>query len=214
MKSDMTYEKNKADVLDLFDNHIIKYIIKDLEVLDRIKADASGVGGCAIPQASATFSALDLIGYLVHHQEPSELKMCFGSLLNNEAYFPSLRHYKNHRQFLELMRDDVRSVMAHRFYLARYDITKEDNGHLFYDGRGKIIFSTSHFTKLTIRTIYTIYECIKNDTLLISGFSKEASMEKIKDRVDKLKNYESDAYATLIGLQSFTVTTQTTISLE
>mgnify|MGYP007097323165 FL=1 len=51
----MSYLVNKAEVMEFFDNHIMKYIITDLEILNKIKADDSGIGGCAIPQALSTF---------------------------------------------------------------------------------------------------------------------------------------------------------------
>ena len=61
----MSYESNKGKVLDLLENHIIKYVVKDLEVLESIEPNPSGAGACAIPQAISTFAALDLIGYLI-----------------------------------------------------------------------------------------------------------------------------------------------------
>lgn len=40
----MSFESNKTEVLDLFHNYLIRYIVKDLEVLDSIKPDAWGGG--------------------------------------------------------------------------------------------------------------------------------------------------------------------------
>jgi hypothetical protein len=89
----MSYESNKIEVLDLFDNHIIKYVLKDLEVLDRIELDASTAGACTIPQAISTFAALDLIGYLVHSQNIRPVDMFFTELINNDTYFPEIKQY-------------------------------------------------------------------------------------------------------------------------
>src|SRR5688572_3604781 len=145
----MSYETNKAEVLALFDNHIIKYVIKDLEVLDSIEPDALGAGACAIPQAISTFAALDLIGYLIHPQDVKVVGMSFTDLLNNDTYFPEIKQYSSHANFFASFRDDLRSIMAHRFSLTKYDITKSNNGYLFVEDGGSHIFNTSHLTRIT-----------------------------------------------------------------
>ena len=182
----MSSDVYKAEVLNLFDNYIIKYIIADLKVLDSIKAnEITGIGGCAIPQAIATFAALDLIGYLIHPQELSELKMIFSYLLSNTRYFPSIENITT-KENVEKIRNDIRSTMVHRFLLPQFDITKEDNGNLFYEANGRLIFSTSHLTKLTILCIESIHKEIETDAFMITGLNNEDSIEIIKTKIDKL----------------------------
>lgn len=172
-----------------------------------------GAGGCAIPQASATFSALDLMGYLIHPIDLNVMKMSFSDFLNYVEYFPILNIYKTHADFFASMKDDLRSIMAHRFSLVNYDITKEDNNLWFFEIEEKTIFNVSYFTKMTISIINTIYERIINDKFIINGFDKETTIEKMKIKIEKLKNFEGNGYAKLTGLQSSNVTIQTTSSL-
>lgn len=209
----MSYEINKAEVLDFFDNHIMKYIIVDLEVLDEIKAKSFGGGGCSIPQASSTFSALDLIGYLIHPQDLGTLRMSFSDLLKNKSYFPEFIEYSTKAKFFDSFRDNFRSIMAHRFSLAKYDIAKTDDTHLFVEKDSRQIFNVSFFTKITIKAIKKIYEEIKHDQFLISTFSNEVTMEKVKTRITKLKEYEGSVYVLLNDLP-ITTTTQSTCSLS
>ena len=209
----MSHENNKSIVLDLFDNHIIKYIIKDLEILDSIKADDFGVGGCAIPQATSTFSAIDLIGYLIHTEDRRTLQMSFTELLKNEKYFPDFKDYSTYSEFFDSFRDDFRSVMVHRFSLTKYDIAKIETRTLFIVEQGKTIFNVSYFTKMTIGAIKKIYQKIKDDTFIINGYSKEVSMEKIKNKVVELKNYNSTNFRLLENLPTSTTCSETTSSL-
>ena len=209
----MSHENNKSIVLDLFDNHIIKYIIKDLEILDLIKADDFGVGGCAIPQATSTFSAIDLIGYLIHTEDRRTLQMSFTELLKNERYFPDFKDYSTYSEFFDSFRDDFRSVMVHRFSLTKYDIAKIETSTLFIVEQGKTIFNVSYFTKMTIEAIKKIYQEIKDDTFIINGYSEEVSMEKIKNKVVELKNYNSTNFRLLENLPTSTTSTETTSSL-
>ena len=209
----MSYEANKTEVLDFFDNHIMKYIIVDLEVLDEIKAKSLGGGGCSIPQASSTFSALDLIGYLIHPQDLGTVSMSFSGLLMNGAYFPEFSEYSTKAKFFDSFRDDLRSIMAHRFSLAKYDIAKTNDSHLFVEQSGRQIFNVSYFTKITIKAIKKIYEEIQNDQFVISPFSNEVTIEKVKSRITKLKEFEGSAYVLLNDLP-ITITTQTTCSLS
>lgn len=209
----MSYENDKSDVLDLFENHIIKYIIKDLEALDSIKADGFGVGGCAIPQATSTFSALDLMGYLIHTENRRTTQMSFTELLKNELYFPDYKDYSTYTEFFDSFRDDLRSVMVHRFSLTKYDIAKIETSSLFIEEQGKTIFNVSHFTKMTIKAIKKIYQEIKDDTFIINGYSKEESMEKIKNKIAELKNYNSTNFRLIENLPTSTSTTETTRSL-
>lgn len=208
----MSFESNKVAVLDLFENHIIKYIVKDLEVLDSIKPDASGAGGCAIPQASATFSALDLMGYLTHPQELNVVNMSFSNLLGDSRYFPTIQHLINQTGFLEMIRDNVRSIMSHRFSLSTFDITKGDNSDLFFEEGGRVIFNTSHLTTLTISVIQNIYQSIVDNTFTINGYTNEESIAKMKVKIDNLKTYVSGGF-TFRGLPISSTTTETTSSL-
>lgn len=209
----MSYENNKSDVLNLFENHIIKYIIKDLEVLDSIKADEFGVGGCAIPQATSTFSALDLMGYLVHTEDRRAIQMSFTELLKNEFYFSDFKDYSTYTEFFDSFRDDLRSVMVHRFTLSKYDIGKIGKNNLFIEERSKTIFNVSYFTKMTIKAIKKIYQEIIDDTFIIQGYSKEVSMEKINNKIAELKNYNSPNFRLLEHLPTSTTCTETTSSL-
>lgn len=210
----MSYTNNKAIVINLFDNHIIKYIVKDLEILNSIEADSSGYGGCAIPQASSTFAALDLIGYLIHPQELKTVSMSFTDLLKNNQYFPDFVEYTSDINFFDSFKENIRSVMVHRFSLSKYDIAKADTNHLFYEQDGRQIFNTSFFTKTTIVAINKICNNIKNDSFVINGYDKEYTMEKIKNRIEKLKDFEGKYFSNLINLPISTTTTETTSSLE
>jgi hypothetical protein len=206
----MSYENDKIEVLSLFDNHIMKYIIKDLEILDDITADSLGRGGCAIPQSMATFAALDLISYLIDAQDVSVFKMKFGNLLQNAKYFPEFEQYSVYEKFFDFFRDDLRSMMVHNFTLAKFDITKKDAPHLFFEESGNQIFNVSLFTKITIQAIKKIQNEIKNDIFIINGYSKDVTMKKIKDKIEKLKD---EKHSISLGLPSFTVTTNTTSSI-
>ncbi|TXI70343.1 MAG: hypothetical protein E6Q41_01525 [Cyclobacteriaceae bacterium] len=175
----MSYDINKTEVLDLFDNHIIKYIVKDL----------------------------------VHSQKVRPVDMSFTELINNDTYFPEIKQYSSCANFLTSFRDNLRSIMAHRFLLAKYDITKSNIGHLFFEESGRQIFNVSHFTKMTVAAIRTIYNKINEDSFIINGYSKELTMEKIKEKIDELRDYEGKAFSHLTNLPSSTTTTQTTSSL-
>ena len=101
-------------------------MVKDIKVIDQIKPDAT-----AISQTSAIIQALDLMGYLTHPQELKVINLSFSHFLNNEVYFPSINQHKNHINFLNLLRDDVISIMAHRFSLTMFDITEKVISLLF-----------------------------------------------------------------------------------
>lgn len=208
----MSFESNKAEVIELFENHILKYIVKDLEVLDEIKAE-DGVGGCAIPQAIATFSALDLMGYLTHPQDLRPVEMRLKDFIGNQLYFPTIQHLVNQPGFLDSIRENVRSIMTHRFALSIFDITKEDNGHLFYQEHGRNIFSARHLTKLTIIAINQVYKSILDNSFRINGFTNEESIEKMKNKIYKLKSYVGNGFTPPSGLSTSSTTTQTTSSL-
>ena len=89
--------------------------------------------------------------------------------------------------FFESFKENIRSVMVHRFSLSKYDIAKSDTNHLFYEQDGRQIFNTSFFTKTTIVAINKIYNNIQNDSFVINGYDKEYTMEKIKNRIESPK---------------------------
>ena len=199
--------------MEFFDNHIMKYIITDLEILNKIKADDSGIGGCAIPQALSTFSALDLMGYLLHPQYIETNKMTFSDLLKNSKYFPEFETFSTKDNFILSFKDNLRNIIAHRFSLSKYDITKSDENHLFFEYKGQQTFNVSYLTKITINFIRRIRDEIYNDQLNINGYSKDITLEKIKNKINKLKNFEGKNYEHLNNLSISTVTTDTTSSL-
>lgn len=209
----MSYELDKREVENFFDNHIIKYIIVDLEVLDKIEADASGVGGCVIPLALSTFAALDLIGYLIHAQERKVVAMSFSDLLTNARYFPDFVQYTTQNSFFDSFRDNLRSIMAHRFSLAKYDIAKSPDPYLFFENNGRQIFNASYFTKITIDAIKKIHAEITSDTFIINGYSKEETMIKMKERIIKLKDFEGSVFVAIANLPITSTILQTTSSL-
>ena len=209
----MSYETDKANILAFFDNHIIRYVVSDLEALNSIEADETGAGGCSIPQASATFSALDLMGYLMHPQDISPMKMSFSDLLNNEKYFPEFKQYSIQANFFNSFKDNLRSFMVHRFSITKYDITKTSDTNLFTEMDTRQIFNTSYFTKITINAINKIYNEIKEDKFLINGFSKKITLGKVNEKIKMLKGFDKN-YVPLIDLPISSVSTQTTCSLK
>lgn len=205
----MSYETNKAEVVKFFDDHILKYIITDLEVLDKIEANSDGIGGCAIPQAISTFSAIDLIGYLVHPQDLKTVGMSFTELLKNHLLFPDFLKFISHIDFFDSFRDDARSIMTHRFSMTRYAIGKIKGSDLFLDNGGIIVFNVSRFTEMAISAIQKVYNDLKNDEFIINGYTKGESVRKIKERIEKLKIFKSAGFIPPSNL-STSITTQTT----
>jgi hypothetical protein len=209
-------ENNKKEVLDFFENHIIKYVVKDLEILNTIKADANGAGGCAIPQASSTFSAIDLIGYLIHPQDIRPVVMSFIDLLKNKKYFPELSQFELINNFFESFRNNVRTVLVHRYLMTKYDVAKLDIDELFINVNGRTVFNVAFFTKISIKTIKEIYSDIANDRFVIQNNSNEESLKLVKDKLESLKsyNFEGRNNLELTGLMTSTVTFETTKSLS
>ncbi len=208
----MSYATNKQSVINFFDFYVLKYIVTDLKVLDKISADEKGEGGCTIPQAVSTFAALDLIGYLTSSQTPPPIGMHFQEVLQDPAYFPEFILLANQEKFLNSFRDDFRSTMAHRFLLIQYDIHKSASETLLSEYAGRHIFNVSYFTKLVITAIEKIYSLIQSDQFIINGCAKDESVEKIKIRIDDLKHHASKHYKLLEGLPSLTSTPETTRS--
>lgn len=211
-------EINKKEVLNFFKNHIIRYVVTDLEILNKIEAYEEGVGGCAIPQASSTFSALDLIGYLIHPKEDIRpMKMNFLDFLKIEKYFPELSDYKSNEPFLNSIRDYIRTFLAHRYLMTKYDVAKiVDIDKLFIVNEERIVFNVSFFTKITIKAIKDFYSDIINDQFSINGYSNEKSIKMVKEKLDKLKLYdfEGKKNVELTGLTSSTVSVETTRSID
>jgi hypothetical protein len=205
----MAYDTDKLDVLKFFDDHILKYIVTDLEVLNSIEADSNGIGGCAIPQAVSTFSALDLLGYLIHPQDLKTVGMSFTDLLKNQTLFPEFRRFTAHIDFFNSFRDDVRSIMTHRFSLTKYAIAKVKMADLFFENSGVTVFNVCRFTEMAIEGIHKVYDDLQRDSFIINGYTKIESVKKIKDRIEKLKLFESDDFIGPSNLNS-TSTTQTT----
>jgi len=127
----MDYQDYKKSVLSFFDDFVLKYLISDLQKLDSLTADSKGVGGCAVPQALSTFAAIDLFGYLIDPLDSRTVNMNMGPFLKNNKIFPVVKGVAQLEEFLKSFRDDVRSVLAHRFFIVGYDIGKSQDESLF-----------------------------------------------------------------------------------
>jgi len=207
---------NKKEVLDFFKNHIIKYVVSDLEKLNKIEADGEGVGGCAIPQASSTFSALDLVGYLIHPQDVKEVDMSFTNLLKNKKYFPELSDYKLIDDFFDSFRSYVRTILAHRYLMTKYDIAKVNIDKLFFDDKGRTVFNVAFFTKISIEAIEKIYSDIKSGQFKIDSNTNEESIKMVKEKLNKLKSFDFKGIknAELTGLMTINIPFETTKSIS
>jgi hypothetical protein len=84
---------------------------------------------------------------------------------------------------------------------------------IFFEYKGQQTFNVSYLTKITINFIRRIRDEIYNDQLNINGYSKDITLEKIKNKINKLKNFEGKNYEHLNNLSISTVTTDTTSSL-
>jgi len=212
----MPYQDHKKAVLSFFNDYVFKYLTTDLEKLASIDADANGIGGCAVPQALSTFAAVDLFGYLVSSDQPKTINMSMRSFLNNPDYFPAAANITQLSAFLDSFRDDVRSVLAHRFFSSQYNIGKLKQDALFINDNGIQIFNVSYFTKLVVGGISAIHQKIANDQFVIAGSSVQDSVKRVYDRLEDLKNHTSvhfpGASAETITTSSSTAT-QTTESL-
>jgi len=210
----MSYNSDKELVIGFFETHILKYIVTDLKVLNDITANSNGEGGCAIPQAISAFSAIDLIGYLTSAQNVSPIRMHFTEILKNANYFPEIKDLAHHEDFFNSFRDDIRSVMAHRFSLVKYDIEKSKVDILLTNRNGDTVFNVSYFTKLVIKSIETIFDSIKNDSFIIDGVSAGDSVKKVKDKIIELKQFESKYYTQTTEIVINTTCTETTKSIS
>lgn len=215
----MTYLDQKKKIIQFFENYILEYLIPDLEKLNSIIPDSNGRGGCTIPQAIATFAAVDLMGYFMdpNPNPPSISKMKLKVFLSNADFFPELQNLNSIDDFLDSFRDDVRSIMTHRFFLTRYDIAKLQERSLFVQQGSKRIFNASYFTELVISAIKLLYKKISDDSFILAGDkNKEETMQRLNDRLNALKNYQSDTYVSTHTdtFISTSLTTQTTKSLD
>ena len=66
---------------------------------------------------------------------------------------------------------------------------------------------------MTIAAIKKIYQEIKDNAFIINGYSKELSMEKIKNKVVELKNYNSTNFRLLENLPTSTTSKEARSSL-
>lgn len=204
----------KHEIVDFFENYILKYIVNDLKRLDEIKPDMDGLGACAIPQAISAFAAADLLGYLINKKERKDTTwMSIKGLLENSKYFQATADIELQSDFFTYFINNVRSMLVHRFSLSKYDIAKDDINYLFLEKNERLVFNVSFFTKLVLKSIYKIYNDLKDDTLQIPGYSNEKSIDVIYQRLLKLK--ESEKGNVFLGdLFSQTTTSQTTESIS
>jgi hypothetical protein len=215
----MDYQECKNNVLAFFENHVYEYLIPDLEVLNNIQADANGRGGCTIPQAMTTFAAIDLFGFLIDpNPQSGKIKMHMMPFLKNPNLFPAMPYVQSAEDFFNSFRDDIRSVMSHRFFLINYDISKLGDEELIVENNGRRIFNVSKFTKLVIDGINKLYHDIKNDQFLMPGDqSNEMAVRRFLDRIELLKQQQSVYYQSaaseIYPTLSSTTVPQTTSSL-
>lgn len=204
----------KDEIVHFFENYILKYIVNDLKRLDEIQPDRDGLGACAIPQAISTFAVADLIGYLINKDESKEVtKMSFLGLLKNTNYFKAFGDSEVEQDFFIYLRDNVRSMLVHRFSLSRFDIIKDDIDFLFLQNEGRLVFNVSCFTKLVLDSIDKVYAGLLDETLIIPGSSFEESLPIIHNRLYRLYDFEKGESSISFQFPS-TTTTQTTESIS
>ncbi len=204
----------KHEIIDFFENYILKYIVNDLKRLDDIKPDKDGLGACTIPQAISTFAVADLIGYLINKDESKEVtKMSIMGLLKNTNYFKAFGESEVEQDFFIYLKDNVRSMLVHRFSLSKFDIIKDEADSLFLHNEGKLVFNVSCFTKLVLNSIDKVYEGLLDETLIIPGSSFEESLQKIHNRLSRLYDFEKGESSISFQFPS-TTTTQTTESIS
>lgn len=103
--------------------------------------------------------------------------------------------------------------MVHRFSLTKYDITKNKKKILFFERNGIQIFNVSYFTRIAIKAILKVHSDIQGDTFRINGCSRNESIEKLKDKINRLKSYEAESFLRLENIDTLTVTIETTHSI-
>jgi hypothetical protein len=202
----------EREIIDFFENYIKKYIVTDLLRLDEIKPYDDGTGACAIPQAISTFAAIDLLGYLLNKDEQAVVGMSLMGLLKNSAYFKAFNDLEVEDDFFNYFKDNIRTMLVHRFSLSKFDIVKEDIDSFFLQKGDKKVFNTSYFTKQLLRSVDLIYDGLMSNTLVIPGLTNEESLKLIHRRLCKLKENEKGV---LIFNDQFplTTSTQTTSSI-
>ncbi len=116
----------------------------------KIKANEDGSGACAVPQAMTTFSVCDLFGYLLDKQEAGALNPRIKYFLKIKSLFGNLIQgaiSKDLDIILNVLSDDVRSSIAHRFFLIKFDITKDNTNALISNNADRLVFHTNFFYK-------------------------------------------------------------------
>lgn len=214
----MQYQDHKVDVLSFFTGHVLKYLLPDIQKLDSITADADGTGGgCAVPQALASFAATDLFGYLVSPDTPDTIRMHMQPFLRNSRYFPVAGQIGQLNDFIASFRDDVRSFLTHRFFLGQYDIGKIPQDDLFVVNNGIVIFNVSYFSKLVCAGILTIHREISEDRFIIAGNTGLESVQLFYNRLQALKGHTSGSFPAAssgLAMHSSTGTAESTASLD
>src|SRR4030095_3877846 len=194
----MSYESQKKEVIKFFDDYIFNYLIPDIRTLQRLEPDTRGRGACTIPLAITTFTAVDLFGYFLdpNSSAPAILTMKLKVFLSSKEFFPELKGLTDLDNFLDSFRQDVRSLMTHRFFLTQYHIAKLPEKKLFVDHGVDRIFNATHFANLVTEGIQKVYDKIHQDSLILAGdTNKEETMQRLYDRLQNLKNYVSPELA-------------------
>lgn len=215
----------KNEVLNFFDKHILKYIVTDLKVLDSISANKDGVGACSIPQAMATFAAIDLIWYLIDHNDIGNniVNMRMMPFLKSSILLPELQIKDDmNNGYLNAIRDDIRSVATHRFALINFDIGKFPDDVLFILTNGRQVLNVSYLTKIVLLGINRLYELIKSNQFhMHEKEDNDTAIRRFYNRIELLKSHGSDNLPMLTSLKEGiqygstinTTTNQTTQSL-
>jgi hypothetical protein len=142
--------------------------------------------------------------------------MSFVDILKNEKYFPELSHFELINDFFESFQNNVRTVLAHRYLMTKFDVAKIDIDKLFIDDNGRTVLNIAFFTKISIKAINEIYSDIINDQFSINGYSNEKSIKMVKEKLDKLKSYdfEGKKNVELTGLTTINIPFETTKSIS
>jgi hypothetical protein len=113
----------KDRVLRFFEDEIERFLIKDIDVLTKIRPDPSGDGGCTVPLAMFLFAAMDLFGYLIRDDEVSPDKKATRKnltyLLRKAGLFPGEYSAKS-----EVIVDLFRHGLMHQVFPKASGIAK------------------------------------------------------------------------------------------
>lgn len=196
-----------------FKEFIFKNIIPDLKVLDQINPNGiGGLGACCIPQAITTFSTIDLFGYLLGPENMKEMDMRFIDFLKNRLYFPNLESSLESDNFWNSLRDELRSLMVHRFIISKYSIAKVDVDKLFVkiEQSNEVIFNVRFFTKITLNAVDIIYHLFLNQELVIEDLSFSDTIDRLRMKVESLINLNRYNVDNISNITSISTTIQTT----